>query len=284
MSLRNLPEIKAERLPTICAFEPDAEAIERWNVGIMAAKQSPDNTITILDIIGEDFWTGGGVTAKRVAAALRAIGDQEVFVDLNSPGGDFFEGVAIYNALRAHPKKVTVRILGLAASAASVIAMAGDDIQIGKAGFLMVHNAWVVAIGNRHDLAEAAKTMEPFDDAMATVYADRAGVKKAKAAEWMDNETWFNGEQAVAEGLADGFLPADQVAEDKTKADAAKTVNATRRVDALLAKSGIPRDERRSLIGEVKSPTAVASGERPAVADDDDLKTAIERLRSTIRS
>lgn len=281
MSLRNLPEIKAERLPTICAFEPDADAVERWNAGLMAAQQSPDNTISILDVIGEDFWTGGGVTSKRVASALRAIGDQEVFVHLNSPGGDFFEGVAIYNALRAHPKKVTVRILGLAASAASVIAMAGDEIQIGKAGFLMVHNAWVVAIGNRHDLAEAAKTMEPFDDAMATVYADRAGVKKAKAAEWMDNETWFNGEQAVAEGLADDFLPADQVAEDKTKAETAKTVNATRRVDALLAKSGIPRNERRSLIGEVKGGKHDAAVS--VMHDADDLTAAIEQLRSTLK-
>jgi ATP-dependent protease ClpP protease subunit len=284
MSLRKLPELKAERLPSICAFEPDADAIERWNAGIMAASQSSENTISILDVIGEDFWTGGGVTSKRVAAALRAIGDQEVFVDLNSPGGDFFEGVAIYNALRAHPKKVTVRILGLAASAASIIAMAGDEIQIGKAGFLMVHNAWVIAIGNRHDLAEAAKTMEPFDDAMATVYSDRSGAKKSKAAEWMDNETWFNGEQAVSEGLADGFLPADQITEDSAKATAAKSINATRRVEAILAKSGIPRDERRSLIGEVKDPSAVATGERPAVADVDDIKAALARLTATLET
>lgn len=284
MSLRQLPEIKAERLPTICAFEPDADAIERWNAGIMA-KQSPENTISVLDVIGEDFWAGAGVTSKRVAAALRAIGDQEIFVDINSPGGDFFEGVAIYNLLRAHRAKVTVRVLGIAASAASIVAMAGDEVQIGKAGFLMVHNAWVVAMGNRHDLAEAAKTMEPFDDAMATLYSDRAGVKKAKAAEWMDNETWFNGEQAVSAKLADAFLDADQVTEDKTKAEAGRAVNATRRVDAILAKSGIPRDERRSLIGEVKAPSAVAAGARPAVADDDDaLGAVLRQLRSTIRS
>lgn len=285
MSLRNLPEIKAERLPTICAFEPDPDAIDRWNAGIMAASQTPENTISILDVIGEDFWSGGGVTSKRVAAALRAIGEEDVFVDLNSPGGDFFEGVAIYNALRAHPKKVTVRILGLAASAASVIAMAGDEIQIGKAGFLMVHNAWVVAIGNRHDLAEAAKTMEPFDDAMATVYAERAKVKKAKAAEWMDNETWFNGEQAVSEGLADAFLPADQVTEDRTKAASTKGVSATRRVEALLAKAGLPRDERRSLIGEVKGQPAVAAGAHPAVADaDDEIQAALARLTGTLKT
>ncbi|MCB5201894.1 Clp protease ClpP [Neorhizobium sp. T786] len=279
MSLRNLPEIRAERLPTICAFETDAEAIDRWNAGIMAANQTTENTISILDVIGEDFWTGGGVTSKRVAAALRAIGDQDVFVDLNSPGGDFFEGVAIYNALRAHPKKVTVRILGLAASAASVIAMAGDEIQIGKAGFLMVHNAWVIAIGNRHDLAEAAKTMEPFDDAMATVYADRAGVKKAKAAEWMDNETWFNGEQAVSEGLATAFLPADQITEDKTKAESGRSVNALRKVDAHLAKSGIPRSERRTLLSEVKGGAQGAVA--PVTQDADDISAALQRLSSS---
>jgi ATP-dependent Clp protease protease subunit len=282
MSLRNLPEIKAERLPKVCAFEPDPGAIERWNAGIMAAEQTAENTISVLDIIGEDYWSGSGVTSKRIAAALRAIGDQEVFVDLNSPGGDFFEGVAIYNALRAHPKKVTVRILGLAASAASVIAMAGDEIQIGKAGFLMVHNAWVVAVGNRHDLAEAARTMEPFDDAMATVYAVRAGVKKTKAAEWMDNETWFNGEQAVAEGLADSFLPADQIAEDKTKAESSRSINALRKVDKHLAKSGIPRSERRTLLSEVKGGTHDAVV--PVTHDADDLKAAIQSLRSTLRS
>jgi ATP-dependent protease ClpP protease subunit len=276
MTLRNLPEIKAGRLPTVCAFVSDPDAIDRWNAGIMAASQTPDNTISILDVIGEDFWSGGGVTSKRVAAALRAIGDQDVFVDLNSPGGDFFEGVAIYNLLRAHPRKVTVRVLGLAASAASVIAMAGDEIQIGKAGFLMVHNAWVVAIGNRHDLAEAAKTMEPFDDAMATVYADRAKVKKSKAAEWMDNETWFNGEQAVAEGLADTFLAADQVTEDKTKAASVKGVSAMRRVEARLAKTGLPLGECRSLIGEIKG--------QSAVADTDDIQALMQRLATTIEN
>ena len=283
MSLRTLPEIASFKMPDVCAFAPDERALDDWNAGVMAA-QTSDNTISMLEVIGEDWWSGGGVTSKRVSAALRAIGDQEVFVDLNSPGGDFFEGVAIYNMLRAHPRKVTVRILSLAASAASVIAMAGDDIQIGKAGFLMVHNAWVVAIGNRHDLAEAAKTMEPFDDAMATVYADRAGVKKAKAAEWMDAETWFNGEQAVSAGLADGFLPADAVKEDQKKARAANDIKPVQKVEFGLARAGWSRDRRRSAIGDMMSRAAVAHGAGPAVAGDDEIRAAIEQLRSTIRS
>ena len=248
MSLRKLPEIKAARLPTVCAFELDDEAVDRWNTAL-EPKASAENTISMLDVIGEDPWGGGGVTSRRVAAALRSIGDQEVVVELNSPGGDFFEGVAIYNALRAHPQKVTVRILSLAASAASIIAMAGDEIEIGKAGFLMVHNAWVVAMGNRHDMAEAAKMLEPFDDAMAMLYSERAGVDPAKAAAWMDSETMFTGEQAIEVGLADSFLPADMVAESRVEAKSPKAIN---RVDAILAKAGIPRGERRALLAEVK--------------------------------
>lgn len=281
MSLRKLPEIKAERLPTVHAFEPEPETLERWNAGVRA-KAEDDNTISILEVIGEDYWSGGGVTLKRISAALRSIGERDVVVNLNSPGGDFFEGVAIYNALRAHKAEVTVRILGLAASAASVIAMAGDRIEIGKAGFVMVHNAWVLAIGNRHDLADAARTLEPFDDAMATVYAERAGIEKTVAAGWMDNETWFNGEQAVAEGLADGFLPADAAVEDEAKARGAAGFNALRRVDALLAKTGLPRTERRALLSEAKGGMP---GAAPTVTHDaDELAALLEGLRSTLRS
>lgn len=282
MSLRKLPEIRAERLPSVCAFEADPQALDRWNSGISAAVQAPENTITILEVVGEDPFTGGGVTAKRVAGALRSIGPQDIFVDINSPGGDYFEGVAIYNMLREHPKSVTVRILGMAASAASLVAMAGDQILIGKAGFMMLHNAWVMAVGNRHDLEQAAKTMEPFDDAMATVYSERAGVKKAKAVEWLDNETWFNGTQAVDAGLADDFLAADQVSEDATKAELTKGVNATRRIDALLAKSGIPKSERRALLTEAKGSM---SGAAPTgMSGAAEIAAAIQQLRSTIRS
>lgn len=283
MTLRRLPEIASFRLPDVCAFAPDERAFDaHWQPGLRAA-QSADNTISMLEVIGDDWWSGGGVTSKRVAAALRAIGDQEVFVDLNSPGGDFFEGVAIYNMLRAHPRKVTVRVLSLAASAASVIAMAGDDILIGKAGFLMVHNAWVVAVGNRHDLADAARTMGPFDDAMASVYAERAGVEKAKAVAWMDGETWFNGEQAVSAGLATGYLPADAVVEDTAAARAAGDLKPVQKVEHGLARAGWSRDRRRSAIGDLMSRAAVARG-GPAVAGDDGIRAAIEQLRSTIRS
>src|SRR6185436_2438068 len=133
------------------------QALERWAPDLMAAAASEESTISVLDPIGVDPWTGEGVTAKRIAAALRSIGaDKDVVVNINSPGGDLFEGMAIYNLLREHQGKVTVKVLGVAASAASIVAMAGDEIQIARAGFLMIHNTWVIAMGNRNDLREIA--------------------------------------------------------------------------------------------------------------------------------
>lgn len=286
MSLRKLPELSARKLPDLCAFMPDTASVDKWNGGVVA-QQTPENTISILDVIGEDFWTGAGVTSKRIGAALRSIGDtNEVFVDINSPGGDFFEGVAIYNMLREHKAKVTVRVLGLAASAASVIAMAGDEVLIGKAGFVMIHNAWVVAIGNRHDLMDAAKTMEPFDDAMASVYSDHAGVPKKTAAKWMDEETWFNGEQAVENGLASGFLSADATQNDPARAKALAEMKPAMKAEYAMRRAGMSRNESRSLIGDLVGEQAVAAAliQRQAVADDDNLMAALSQLSETIRS
>lgn len=262
MTLRAAPEILVSRPAQVQAFEPSPQMMDRWQSGLRAADSGQDNVISILDVIGEDWWTGEGVSAKRIGAALRSIKADEVVVDINSPGGDFFEGVAIYNQLRQDSRKITVRVLGLAASAASVIAMAGDEVQIGRAGFLMVHNAWVVAVGNRHDMRAAAETMEPFDAAMAAVYAAKAGVDRTKAAGWMDAETWFNGEDAVTAGLADRLLAAD--IEDRSEAGA----NALRRVDTLLAKQNVPRSERRALLAEIKGGTPGAATTVTPGADD----------------
>lgn len=277
MTLRATPELKLSRPPKVQAYDPDPAMLREWKPALRAEGSDGANVITILDQIGED-WYGEGVTAKRVSAALRSIKGDEVIVDINSPGGDFFEGFAIYNLLRQDPRKVTVRIISLAASAASVIAMAGDEVQIGRAGFLMVHNAWVVAVGNRHDLKEAAETMEPFDDAMAAVYAEKAGVDRAQAARWMDAETWFNGEDAVAAGLADSYLAAD-VHEVPQEGGAR---SALRRLDTLLAKQNVPRTERRALLSEVSGGTPGAAATVTPRADDD-WTAAMRSLTETLK-
>ena len=239
------------------------EAFDRWNAGVRAAGDIGANVITMYDVIGEDFWSGGGVTVKRVDAALRQIGNQDVEVHLNSPGGDMFEGIAIYNRLQEHPNKVTVKVMGLAASAASIIAMAGDDILIGPASFLMIHNCWVVAIGNRHDMADTAQWLEPFDLAMAGVYSERSGKDLKTVQKWLDAETWMNGQQAVDNGLATGLLSADAMQEDETMTADASATNAVRQAEIALCGS-MTRTEARNLLAKVKGTPGAARTPEPA--------------------
>jgi ATP-dependent protease ClpP protease subunit len=259
------------------------QAFERWRAGIKAAAPA-ENTITIYDVIGEDFWSGGGVTVNRIDAALRSIGqDQPVEVLINSPGGDMFEGIAIYNRLREHGGPVTVKVIGLAASAASIVAMAGERIEIGAASFLMIHNCWVVAIGNRHDFRETADFLEPFDDAMAAVYAARTGLDKTKVAAMLDGETWLNGEQAVAQGFADALLPADAVAEDEAATARANDVNPIRALELELVASGKTRAEARERIRQIKGTPGAAPNDGTPGAADPQLQDAMASLLRTLK-
>lgn len=256
-------------------WEIAPQARERWMPNLAAAAVASDDasTISILDPIGADFF-GEGVTAKRISAALRSIGpENDVVVNINSPGGDLFEGLAIYNLLREHKGNVTVKVLGIAASAASIIAMAGDDIQIARSGFLMVHDTWVVAMGNRNDLRDLADQLEPFDFAMADIYATRTGLDQKAVLKKMDAETWINGSAAVDEGWADSLLPSDEIRESKS---ASAERPAAYRFDMALAKAGMPRSERRALIQELKDGTPRAADVDTPRATDNSTPCAAE--------
>lgn len=265
MSKIVLPKFQALQLPQGISFDLSPTALARWNAALAAKEddaEEEDSTISIYDAIGFDPWTGSGVTVKRISAALRSIGKKNVTVNINSPGGDLFEGIAIYNVFRDHPGEVTVRVVGMAASAASIIAMSGDKIQIASAGFMMIHNCMVLAFGNRNDLRDFADQLEPFDDAMASVYAARSSLEKKDIAKLMDKETWFSGDQAIERGFADELMPADQV-EEKESASASAGV---RGIDMELAKLGMPRAQRRALINRMKdlngTPGAAAPQDR----------------------
>jgi len=258
MSTKNLPVAPMGRPSASVRSEILPRAFERWNPGLRAAaaEGEEDRSISIYDAIGYDYWTGEGVTSRRVAAALRTLGAGPVTVNVNSPGGDMFEGLAIYNLLREHKGDVTVKVLGVAASAASVIAMAGDNVQIARAAFFMVHNSWVVAAGNRNDLREIADWLEPFDAAMADIYVAHTGADAKAIAKLMDAESWIGGSAAVEQGFADELLASDQVAQGDAKAHA----HAARRLEAALRASGLPKSEAMRLISEFKSGAGDPSG------------------------
>lgn len=264
MSIRTLPQINAsfdELRARPLEMDVLPAAFDRWNAGLrVAAEAGADNVISIYDVIGEDPWSGGGFTAARLAGALRQIGKRDVVVNINSPGGNVFDGLAIYNLLRDHPANVTVKIVGLAASAASVIAMAGDHVEIAAAGFLMIHNTSVLVIGNRNDLRGIADELETFDRALAGIYAAHTGLGEAEIGAMMDKETWFDGAQAVAQNFADDLLPADRVKEDTKATLDFAGVYAARQVDVALAKQGLPRAKRRELVRALKTGTPNAAG------------------------
>jgi ATP-dependent Clp protease, protease subunit len=280
MSKRNMPMAELGAKPGVRS-DISQQALARWTPELRAESTDTD-TISILDVIGQDFW-GDGVTAKRVAAALRAIGNKPVTVTINSPGGDVFEGLAIYNQLREHPAEVTVKVIGLAASAASFIAMAGDKIEIAKSGFFMIHNSWVISMGDRHALRDVADWLEPFDSSMAEIYADRSGQSVTELAAMMDKETWIGGKDAVDMGFADDFLPRDQVSMDAGGDDAA-ALRAERMFDVMASRAGITKSAGRDLLASLKggksgaAPTGM-SGAAELNAGVADLLAQIKSLR-----
>lgn len=277
MTLKSLPAAPEGRPFARENRDLPSSAMERWNGGIKAAKQS-ENSISVFDVIGAD-WYGDGVTASRIAAALRSIGGADVTVNINSPGGDMFEGLAIYNLLREYEGKVTVKVLGLAASAASIIAMAGDEVQIGRGAFLMIHNCWVYAMGNRHDLQQIAADMVPFDKAMNDIYGARTGLDTATIDAMMDAETYIGGSDAVDKGFADRLLSADEIADDDDSPAAA-----LRKLDAMLAKTDAPRSERRKLLKALtgSKPGAAATSEGMPGATDEINPENIAQLKNAL--
>lgn len=250
------------------------KAFEKWQPELRAKAEAAGNSasgpfvIDVLDVIGET-WDGYGVTSRRVSALLRSAGDREVVVNINSPGGDVFEGLAIYNMLRGHKGDVTVRVVGLAASAASVIAMAGDRVEIARAGFLMIHNTWVFAIGDRHDLGTVAGQLAAFDDVMAELYSLRAKADATEIGQMMDRETWISGRAAIEQGFADALLEADRVeASGKAKAEADQ-LHQMRELESFLARGGASRAKRRTMMKALPA--------KPS-AGDDDMPCAVETM------
>jgi ATP-dependent Clp protease protease subunit len=267
MTLRTLPELVRPDAPGNIAFDLEPRALAAWDPNVVAA-DGGDNIIPILDYIGEN-WDGTGVTARSVSSALRAIGANPVIVQINSPGGNVFEGLAIYNLLRAHPAAVTVQIIGIAASIASVVAMAGDTIQIGKAGMMMIHNTQWCACGDRHVMLEVHETMVVFDETLTTLYVDRTGIKAPDVAAMMDATTFMSGSAAIEKGFADEFLPADKISRQPTNATMPGDRPVAYRIETALAKAGIPRAERRKLLKEI-------TGGKPGAAAGDDMPSAVE--------
>lgn len=152
----------------------------------------------IYDEIG--YW---GDSAKTLVDDLRNVDSDTLDVHLNSPGGDIFDGLAIYQALKDHKATVTVHVDGLAASIASVIAMAGDKIVMAPKASMMIHDGWTMAVGSAGDLRKTADLLDKQSGLIASVYADRSGQPADFWRAAMLEETWYTADEALAAGLVD---------------------------------------------------------------------------------
>lgn len=148
-----------------------------------------------------------GINSKMFAEDLRSLGRvDEISIYINSPGGSVFDGLTIYSLLQRHPAKITAHVVGLAASIASVIAMAADTIEISPQGKIMIHDAWGAGMGEAADLRKLADTLDRVTASIAEIYTERTGNPGAKVRAMMRAETWMDAEDALSMGFADSIF------------------------------------------------------------------------------
>jgi len=169
-------------------------------------KSATKAEIIIYGGIGQDYWGDGSmISAKQFSEELKKLGDtvNEIDLRINSPGGDVFDGIAIYNRIKQHKAKVNVYIDGLAASIASIIALAGDNIYIGEGALYMVHLPWTFAMGNRMELDNTVNRLLDVEEQMISIYKKKTKLDRAEIKAMLESETWLGADEAIAKGFVD---------------------------------------------------------------------------------
>lgn len=181
----------------------DNAALDRKPLALVRNEGETAATIYIYDVI-DPYW---GIGAHEVAKAVAGLdATTTLHVRINSPGGDVFEARAIAAAIQQHPGTVVAHIDGLAASAATTIALAAGEVEIVDGGFFMVHEAWSIVLGNKHDMTAMAGLLVKVDDTLANDYMKKTKKSRGEVDAWMAAETWFTAQEAVDAGFADRLV------------------------------------------------------------------------------
>ena len=198
-------------------------------------KNEAGSTLYLDGYIAQDSWFDDDITPKKFKNELIANeGDIEVW--LNSPGGDVFAASQIYTMLKEYEGTVTVKIDGLAASAASVIAMAGDEIVMSPVAMMMIHNPSTVAFGDRVDMQKAMAMLDEVKESIINAYEIKTGLGRGKIANLMDAESWMNAKKAVELGFADSILFDGSAADEKSDEIEAMMFSRAAVTNSLLSK------------------------------------------------
>lgn len=173
-----------------------------WN---WIKNEDNSRTLTLDGVIAEESWFGDEVTPKAFKSELMN-GEGDIEIWINSPGGDCVAASQIYNMLMDYKGSVTVKIDGIAASAASVIAMAGTKVLMSPTSLLMIHNPLTVAIGDSEEMQKAIAMLDEFKESIINAYEIKTGLSRTKISSLMDAETWLNSNKAIELGFADGVM------------------------------------------------------------------------------
>ena len=174
-----------------------------WLYYAPAASAGETATIQIFDQIGEDWFGGSGLSGKQFSDVLNEVGNGPLLVEINSPGGNVWDGLSIYNQLRGRRAPVTTRVVGIAASIASIIALAGDKVEMADAALMMIHDPSGMASGTSEDMRKMADALDQHAEVLVGVYAKKTGRSPESIRAAMKAETWFTTAEAIQFGLVD---------------------------------------------------------------------------------
>lgn len=204
------------------------------------------NNVAQIDIFGEivgEKWFDEETSAVSFRDALKELGDvSTINLSINSGGGSVFDGIAIYNMLKSHKATVNVYVEGLAASIASVIAMAGDTITMRSGSMLMIHRPFTVLQGNAEEMRKAAETLEKMGDNIVDIYSERTGLTADEIKNIMNDETWLSAEEAVEQGWATKLDKKEAVMNSVPKEILGRFSNVPKNVLARVEKKTLSQD------------------------------------------
>ena len=213
------------------------------------------NNVAQIDIFGDivsEKWFDEETSAVSFRDALKESGDvSTINLSINSGGGSVFDGIAIYNMLKSHKATVNVYIEGLAASIASVIAMAGDTITMRSGSMMMVHMPWTLSQGNAEEMRRTADTLEKTGDSIVDIYSERTGISSDDIRNIMNDETWLSAEEAVEQGWATKLDKKEAVMNSVPKEILGRFSNVPKNVLARVKKKTLSQD-RLNLIEREK--------------------------------
>lgn len=256
-------------------------------------KAASDDTaeLWVLDALG---WPWNDINAMiREVSALKA---KELLVRLNTPGGDIIDTFALYQAIKNHSAKVTVRIESLAASAGSVLAMAGDKVEAYPSSLMMIHNAWVCVAGNRFELQDTADLLEKIDNNMQEIYTAKTKIGKREIADMLKNETWLSAKEMKEKGFIDSIiegkaakaafdlsifanLPDEFKAEGRPK-DAITERDLEREIRDVF---GLSHNKAKEVIARCKELKGDKAEEAAKQAEINELKVELNKLASIVK-